>query len=403
MSTAIPIPGPLSLGDLLDRAFRLYRSRFGSFLITAAVFLVPYALISILVTGSSMVGYFNLLQSLSQTPAMPPEEAFDQIIAPTGQFLGVTLLVALVGAVVNILVLLALTAQSIAALRGQPVTLGDVVRTALRRFWAYLGMMILSGLAFLGVVIVLGIGFLIVFGILMGVIGVTMSNNEAAGAAAAVGIFATIICMYGMMALFFIGPILYLSARWYVATPGIVDQEWGAAESLRKSWRLTRGSVLRCIGFAILLFVLGMIIVAAPVYVLQWMLLIVLPSDVMFFASGLGMAASSILNVLWQPLSAIAIVLLYFDLRVRQEGYDLTLRVQQLEAEMQPTAPVFGATGLAISPPVAGNEPTPVSRAQDEPSAPPLHGQEEDVLPEMDAGYPAAPPGAETSPPEAER
>jgi hypothetical protein len=47
--------------------------------------------------------------------------------------------------------------------------------------------------------------------------------------------------------------------------------------------------------------------------------------------AGLG----SVLGVLWQPINVAAIVLLYYDLRVRKEGYDLALRVDQLEAQVQ--------------------------------------------------------------------
>ena len=40
MTTHFPLSGPMSVGDLLDRAFRLYRARFGVFLLTATVFLL---------------------------------------------------------------------------------------------------------------------------------------------------------------------------------------------------------------------------------------------------------------------------------------------------------------------------------------------------------------------------
>jgi hypothetical protein len=235
-------------------------------------------------------------------------------------------------------------------------------------------MMILSGLAYLGVLIVVGILFALIFAVFVGGLGglaFALSDNETAGVVAAVGMFVTVICLYGVMILLFAGPLLYLGARWYVATPGIIDQEWKASESLRGSWRLTKGSVLRCMGYAILLFVLGMIIVAVPVYVLQWMLFIVLPSSALLFASALSMAASSILSVLWQPLSAIAVVLLYFDLRVRQESYDLTLRVQQLEAELQPfISPVvapMAAQDARLPQDVQGDEQVTTSYANEEP------------------------------------
>ena len=42
MTTQSPLSGPMTVGDLLDRAFRLYRARFSHFLLTAMLFLVPW-------------------------------------------------------------------------------------------------------------------------------------------------------------------------------------------------------------------------------------------------------------------------------------------------------------------------------------------------------------------------
>ena len=52
MTTHFPLSGPMSVGDLLDRAFRLYRARFGVFLLTAAIFLGPVGVISAVVLMS---------------------------------------------------------------------------------------------------------------------------------------------------------------------------------------------------------------------------------------------------------------------------------------------------------------------------------------------------------------
>ena len=38
--------------------------------------------------------------------------------------------------------------------------------------------------------------------------------------------------------------------------------------------------------------------------------------------------------MLWQPIQSAAFVALYYDLRMRNQGYDLDLRIQQLETEV---------------------------------------------------------------------
>jgi hypothetical protein len=52
------------------------------------------------------------------------------------------------------------------------------------------------------------------------------------------------------------------------------------------------------------------------------------------WATGVSSGLGIIGGVLWAPLAAVAVVLLYYDLRVRKESYDLALRVERLEAEV---------------------------------------------------------------------
>ena len=55
MQDTYPFSRPLSLGDLLDRTFRVYRARFGVLTLTAAVLLVPVGLITGALTGQFMI------------------------------------------------------------------------------------------------------------------------------------------------------------------------------------------------------------------------------------------------------------------------------------------------------------------------------------------------------------
>ena len=96
-----------------------------------------------------------------------------------------------------------------------------------------------------------------------------------------------------------------------------------------------RGRVLRSVGYVILLYLITAIVVSIPTGLIQQLLLFALPSSAMPVVISVSTAISSLFTVVWTPLYVCAVVLLYYDLRVRAEGYDLSLRVQQLEAEMQ--------------------------------------------------------------------
>ena len=98
-----------SVGDLLGYAFRLYRARFGVFVLTAAVFYIPWTVISVLFTGAFTTG-----------PLSGPygEPSLDILQSLT------------VGAFVT----LALTVQSIEALHSRSLTVGEGIRRGLSRF-----------------------------------------------------------------------------------------------------------------------------------------------------------------------------------------------------------------------------------------------------------------------------
>ncbi|MBI3943873.1 MAG: hypothetical protein HY326_12725 [Chloroflexi bacterium] len=338
MQAELPISGPLGLGDLLDRAFRLYRERFWTLLLTAAIFLVPTAFLSGLSTGL----FTTSVDSLSRL-SPSPEETPTQVMGAVGsvaQGYGIILIMSILTYFVSGLVTLALTAQSIATLHGQRLTLSESVRAGLNRFWAFLGMSIVQAICFffatlivviplilLVVVVALGFGF-----------SLSQSYNTGANAIAAIGLVIGLLCGYFFALLAIILPTAFLSARWIVATPGLVAQGWGPVQALQRSWALTRGQTLRCIGYLFLLWLLSLFVTGLPILVIQQFILALLPQS-LGWATGISTALGSIANVLWQPLYVAAIVLLYYDLRVRKESYDLALRVGRLEAEVRASGP----------------------------------------------------------------
>jgi membrane-anchored glycerophosphoryl diester phosphodiesterase (GDPDase) len=115
-------------------------------------------------------------------------------------------------------------------------------------------------------------------------------------------------------------------------------EQLGPIEALRRSWQLTNRHVWRSVGYVVLLSILSAIVISLPLSVLQqfFLALTPFPMEVTFAISS---AVGSIFSVIWQPLYAAGVVLLYYDLRVRQESYDLALRVEQLEVELRDESP----------------------------------------------------------------
>lgn len=336
----LPIPGPLSLGELLDRAFRLYRLRFKSFITIAALFLVPYAVVSGLLTGGFLTSYYSLFTQMAAVPSGDlPSDTVQQVFAGIGTFAGAAILVSLAGLVVMLLNTLSLTSHAVAALYGRPEPIRESVRRARRRFWPAVRMNILKWLALAGIALALAmvggiVGFLAAAAA-GGAISLVAPEGSNSGVIASVGLIFLLMCGYFVGIVLLAIPVVYLMGRWQVALPGIVDQGWRARQSLGESWRLSHGHTWRVIGYLVLVWALSAVITSVPLYLIQYVALFAFSDPQMVLVAGaLSSVASALLSVLWQPLAAIAVALLYFDLRVRQEGLDIERRVAAMEAAL---------------------------------------------------------------------
>jgi len=335
--TAFPISGPLSLGDLLDRTFRLYRARFGLFVRTSALFLVPLLVASGLLTGASTADSWVLLAGMMTG---------EMLAQPTsgGNTTGWVFLLSILSIVVNGLVVLVLTRQSIDALHSEDQPMGQSIATGWKRLWTYVRMSIWQWLVYaavtLGVMIVLGILLFLVIAV-AGVVGLnadldSLSNfDNPAGIVAAIGAGIFLFCGYILAVILVMIPTIYYAARWIVAVPVLLDGEWRAREALRRSWALTQGHIWRAVGYSVLLWLLNFLVVSLPVMVAQMATTALFMAEQIFLAVALSTAVSALFSILWVPFNSSALVLLYYDLRVRKESYDLDLRIEQMAAAVE--------------------------------------------------------------------
>lgn len=307
-SSTIPIPGPLSIGDIIDRAIRIYRARFRPMLLTALALLVPLGLL----TG--LLSYFlngSLFDSTANT----------DLTGLLGSTVG-TMLLSLFSVLIQGLAELALTFHAQAALQDRALEPGEAISSAFGRIGSWLGMSILRGLAYVGAIVVAILPSALLTAL--------MASGDSNSAAAAIGIACIMVVL--MVVLFILAMILFV--RWIVATPSLVVEELGATGSLGRSWRLTRGKFWRSFGVAFVLMVIGLVVLSLPNVLLSVVAVAALAQSPIW--SAISTAFGTILSALFVPLSAATYLVLYYDLRVRREHLDLDLRVQQLEAEASP-------------------------------------------------------------------
>ena len=150
--------------------------------------------------------------------------------------------------------------------------------------------------------------------------------------------------------------------------PVIVIEGRGASRAIRRGWELARRRFWWLTGFFLLLALFNLLVVQGPVYVVTAAITGVFAqgAEVANLASSTALQTvvtsllALILSLLYVPLSATCATLAYFDLRVRQEGFDLALMASQGEAtpvnalELASEAPAIPA-GPLVTWPEMGN------------------------------------------------
>jgi hypothetical protein len=272
-----PSVQPLSIADLLDTAFRLYRAHFVVFVGIAAVLLVPMALIQLIVLA--LFGAAALVRPLQD------------------------LLVVTVASG-------ALTNAAAQAYLGQSPSFAAAYRLPARRYVALIVAPIALGL-------VVAVPLLLVFGCLFGLTIGGLSSDTGWLVFAGIAILVVLV------------PVLLLTLRFTLAGQAIVLEGCGALEGLRRSWQLSGGAFWRVVGVALLLGVLTYLIAEAPALGVGLLLAAGRTTEPLG-SQGITIGIAQAGLILALPLQAVAYTLLYYDLRVRVEGYDLELAAQEV-------------------------------------------------------------------------
>ncbi|HEX4573742.1 MAG TPA: hypothetical protein VH158_01325 [Gemmatimonadales bacterium] len=112
---------------------------------------------------------------------------------------------------------------------------------------------------------------------------------------------------------------VFVASGYGVTTPVVVLEDLGSSfDALGRSWELTRGFKLKVLGLAVVAFLLCNLL---PSQVLQGIGTVVMRTTP---AAGIGLTvAGVVLPLILAPVIAAVITLMYYDLRVRREAFDL--------------------------------------------------------------------------------
>ncbi len=270
---------PLTIGELLDRTFRLFRRHFFTFFSIIAITQLPAAMLQILATA--FVGSSNNLE----TSILSGDFAVVSILV----FFGVLFLS---GVVTQVGTAALITAISDSYL-GRKVNFDSAFRRMDNTWLTLILASIVAGLILVGVAI-------------------------------PIGLLAIIPCLGGPAA--FVGFISIGAAAivlFSLLPPVVVLERAKATDSIRRAWVLSKLRFWWIFGYLLLLGILTWLITFGPSLLIGFLIPLVIGNTHVLIQSIIQQSASLVLTAIFMPIHFTAVTLMYFDLRIRFEGFDL--------------------------------------------------------------------------------
>jgi len=119
---------------------------------------------------------------------------------------------------------------------------------------------------------------------------------------------------------------VYLAVRWSLVLAAMMAEDVGPIRGLGRSWNLVRGSWWRTFGILLIVGIMQVIITYGLGLLFGVVAALFSTGD---FQAAVIQVIGTLVNAVVGPITTIAVVLLYFDLRVRKEGLDLDQLAQQ--------------------------------------------------------------------------
>jgi len=128
--------------------------------------------------------------------------------------------------------------------------------------------------------------------------------------------------------IFFVVPGLYLYVAWAVAIPVLLGENLRGRKALKRSRMLVRGRFWGCAGVIVLTILLAVIITVSIRFGIEAIVDSSGNDSILFVEQGIS---TLIANTLVLPFQVAVTTVLYIDLRVRKEGFDIQLMTHTLE------------------------------------------------------------------------
>jgi hypothetical protein len=143
-------------------------------------------------------------------------------------------------------------------------------------------------------------------------------------------LWVSFLAFLGIFAAFFlfVVPAVYLAVAWSIAVPVLLGENLRGRRALSRSRALVRGRWWPCCGVLVLAVVLAAIVALAFGLLINEITGNTDSDPLIFFSSGI---TTLITDSLVLPFQVAVTTVLYIDLRVRKEGFDIQLLTHSLE------------------------------------------------------------------------
>jgi hypothetical protein len=300
-----PLPlHPMTLGDILDGAFKLLKANWKACVLITALFVVPVDIASAWLSRSALpFGIRDMITDPSVVEATQPNPFGNSTASLIGSILS-----ALASMAITPFVAGAISKVVGASYMGEQIGAGPALAATARRALSLIWAFLLTHLA----TVLPGAAYLISLVVVM------RRGFDAASPDPAL-----LWLLFGSLGLLLIGSFIqfWFLAPFAAVAPAIVVEDLGPIAGIKRSWRLMVPRYWPVLGISLLAgLIAGLLgsilggVFTAPVFAFGsknlWPLL------------ALGDILPALITT---PFVAIVATLLYFDARIRREGFDLQL------------------------------------------------------------------------------
>jgi hypothetical protein len=292
------IEKPRGFGEILDLTFLVIKKQFAKILLILLILGGPILLVQAMAMFSGGMPVLpgssgDRFSSLDQFLLSIESGGINQALATVG---GIELVLLILTLALLTIVLLPVALAAIIILtgkvkNGETVEVKPIIKEAFSRYGALLGGSIVYFLIMIGLILIPSISIPLLF--LVPEVGPLLGIG---------GVIAGLVFLFG---------VAYLLTRWGFYFTAIVFEK--VSPGIGKSWRLTKGQFWRLVG----LYIVLNIIVSVITFALQMVSTIALSGSIV------GYLFDTLTTALSYVVMNVAYAVVYFDLRVRNEGADL--------------------------------------------------------------------------------